>query len=116
MSAAESSNYKAWLAKPENDFTNIENHLAANRVPWDTVCFHAQQAAQKVPKALLVFHGRVARGTHDLVTQQKSPEKAMLNRRTSLRFRRFACLFKRLRRWHFVFEPVVDENARLFCG
>lgn len=40
MSAAK-SNYQAWLAKAENDFTNIENNLAATRVPWDTVCFHA---------------------------------------------------------------------------
>lgn len=66
MSAAK-SNYQAWLAKAENDFTNIENNLAATRVPWDTVCFHAQQAAEKLLKAHLVYHGRVPGRTHDLV-------------------------------------------------
>lgn len=32
-----------WLAKAENDLLNIRNNLHASRVPWDTVCFHAQQ-------------------------------------------------------------------------
>ena len=40
-------NYKAWLAKDKNDLLNIENNLAATHVPWDTVSFHAQQAAEK---------------------------------------------------------------------
>ena len=66
MSAAK-SNYQAWLAKAENDFTNIENNLSATRVPWDTICFHAQQAAEKLLKALLVFHAHVPGRTHDLV-------------------------------------------------
>ena len=32
-----------------------------------TVCFHAQQAAEKVLKAFLVCHGRGLSKTHDLV-------------------------------------------------
>jgi len=36
-------------------------------VPWDTVCFHAQQVAEKLLKALLVYHGRSPLKTHDLV-------------------------------------------------
>ncbi len=35
------SNYIAWLAKADNDLLNIDNNLAAEHVPWDTVCFHA---------------------------------------------------------------------------
>jgi HEPN domain-containing protein len=66
MSAA-TSNYKTWLAKAEHDLLNIENNLKASQIPWDTVCFHAQQAAEKFLKALLVFHGRPAILTHDLV-------------------------------------------------
>lgn len=66
MTAAK-SNYRAWLAKAENDFTNIENNLTAPHVPWDTVCFHAQQAAEKLLKAFLVQHGRTPGRTHDLV-------------------------------------------------
>ena len=61
------SNYRSWLAKAENDFLNIRNNLQANRVPWDTICFHAQQAAEKLLKAFLVYHGQVPARTHDLV-------------------------------------------------
>ena len=60
------SNYAAWLAKAEHDLLNIENNLSAPRVPWDTVCFHAQQAAEKLLKGFLVFHGRELMRTHDL--------------------------------------------------
>ena len=61
------SNYRIWLKKAEHDLLNIENNLAATRIPWDTVCFHAQQAAEKVLKALLVYHGQTPPRTHDLV-------------------------------------------------
>ncbi len=36
------------IAKAENDLLNIRNNLSAEQVPWDTVCFHAQQAAERV--------------------------------------------------------------------
>jgi HEPN domain-containing protein len=61
------SNCVAWLAKAENDLLNIENNLAARLIPWDTICFHAQQAAEKLLKGFLVFHGRELIRTHDLV-------------------------------------------------
>ncbi|MEW6533523.1 MAG: HEPN domain-containing protein [Thermodesulfobacteriota bacterium] len=61
------TNYAAWLAKAENDFLNIENNLQATRIPWDTVCFHSQQAAEKLLKAFLVYHGQPPTRTHDLV-------------------------------------------------
>lgn len=61
------SNYIAWLAKARNDLLTIENNVVASRVPWDTVCFHAQQAAEKTLKAFLIFNGRAAARTHDLV-------------------------------------------------
>ena len=56
-----------WLAKAEHDLLNIENNLKASAIPWDTVCFHAQQAAEKFLKAFLVFHARPPILTHDLV-------------------------------------------------
>jgi HEPN domain-containing protein len=61
------SNYSVWLAKAENDLLNIRNNLKANDIPWDTVCFHAQQAAEKLLKEFLVRHGRAPSRTHDLV-------------------------------------------------
>ena len=66
MSAPE-TNYRAWLRKANNDLLNIENNLATGRVPWDTVCFHAQQAAEKLLKGFLVFHGHQPQRTHNLV-------------------------------------------------
>ena len=56
-----------WVAKAESDLLNIRNNLAAERVPWDTVCFHAQQAAEKMLKGFLVSRGHTASRTHDLV-------------------------------------------------
>jgi HEPN domain-containing protein len=39
--------------------------MAARRVPWDIVSFHAQQAAEKTLKALLIYHGQSPQRTHD---------------------------------------------------
>ncbi|MFC1833890.1 HEPN domain-containing protein [Thermodesulfobacteriota bacterium] len=41
---------RRWLAKAENDLLNIRNNLSAAEVPWDTVCFHAQQTAERLLK------------------------------------------------------------------
>jgi HEPN domain-containing protein len=65
--SARDPDYAPWLAKARNDLLNIENNLAARQVPWDTVCFHAQQAAEKHLKAFLVSHGQTPPRTHDLV-------------------------------------------------
>lgn len=61
------SNVSAWLRKAEHDLLNIENNLAAKDIPWDTVCFHAQQAAEKILKAFLISRGCDLSKTHDLV-------------------------------------------------
>ncbi|MCX7016813.1 MAG: HEPN domain-containing protein [Candidatus Sumerlaeota bacterium] len=66
MSAPE-SNVDAWVRKALHDVLNIENNLAAREVPWDTVCFHAQQAAEKLLKGFLVFRGEARPRTHDLL-------------------------------------------------
>ena len=44
----------AWVAKAERDLLNIANNVAADETPWDTVCFHAQQAAEKLLKGFLM--------------------------------------------------------------
>jgi len=61
------SNYKSWLRKAENDLLNIDNNLSAERIPWDTICFHAQQAAEKTLKAFLAYNACNLTRTHDLV-------------------------------------------------
>lgn len=55
-----------WVAKAESDLLNIENNITGARIPWDTLCFHAQQAAEKYLKALLVKHRVTFPRTHDL--------------------------------------------------
>jgi len=58
---------RQWLAKARNDLLNADNNLAASEVPYDTVCFHCQQAAEKLLKAYLVANGQPAPRTHDLL-------------------------------------------------
>ena len=61
------SNWRSWVAKAENDLLCIRNNLSAEHVPWDVVCYHAQQAAEKMLKAFLASRGRAPRKTHDLI-------------------------------------------------
>jgi HEPN domain-containing protein len=71
MSAADDARdavWRAWIRKSSNDFLCIENNVSASDVPWDAVAFHAQQAVEKLLKALLVRHGLVPPRTHDLVS------------------------------------------------
>lgn len=57
----------AWMGKADEDLLCIDNNLAAARVPWELVAYHAQQAAEKALKALLVRHRQDVPFTHDLV-------------------------------------------------
>ncbi len=57
---------RTWIAKAENDILNIRNNMSAERVPRDTVCFHAQQAAEKMLKAFVVSRGQTVGRTHNL--------------------------------------------------
>ena len=51
--SAEAELARQWLAKAQNDLLNADNNLNAEQVPLDTVCFHCQQAAEKMLKAFL---------------------------------------------------------------
>jgi HEPN domain-containing protein len=66
MSANE-TNWQAWVRKAGEDLLDIRNNLAAQEIPWSVVCFHAQQAVEKMLKALQVAHGVQPRRTHDLL-------------------------------------------------
>lgn len=59
---------RMWLDKAENDLKNVEIILAsqAKPLPFDTACFHCQQAAEKFIKAFLVFHRKTFPFTHNL--------------------------------------------------
>jgi predicted nucleotidyltransferase/HEPN domain-containing protein len=58
--------YRAWLEKADNDALTSERLIVGPPIPWDVVCFHAQQSAEKVLKGLLVFRGEQPRKTHEL--------------------------------------------------
>lgn len=60
---------REWVVKAENDLLNATHTLKlGRRCPTDTVCFHAQQCAEKYLKAVLVHRGIEVPKTHDLVT------------------------------------------------
>ena len=65
--SAETELARQWLAKGQNDLLNADNNLNAEQVPLDTVCFHCQQAAEKMLKAFLVGNGHPHPFTHDLL-------------------------------------------------
>ena len=56
-----------WIKKAENDRRNAEHTLTLQKdCPFDTVCYHAQQCAEKYLKALLLYEGIVPPRIHDL--------------------------------------------------
>ena len=57
---------RAWLEKADEDWLCVRNEMAAAQTPWAVVSFHAQQAAEKTFKALLVAHGHFPPRVHDL--------------------------------------------------
>jgi HEPN domain-containing protein len=58
---------RQWLVKAENDLINADNNLKSEVIPYDTVCFHCQQAAEKLLKAYLVAKAIQPPFTHDLL-------------------------------------------------
>lgn len=56
---------RQWLAKAKSDLVAAERLIAADG-PYDAVCFHAQQAAEKALKALLAFAQAPIPHTHNL--------------------------------------------------
>jgi HEPN domain-containing protein len=59
------SHARQWIAKATNDLVAGERLMAAGG-PYDAVCFHAQQAAEKALKALLAFAQAPIPHTHNL--------------------------------------------------
>lgn len=58
-----------WVHKAENDLKNAAHCLLLGReAPTDTICFHAQQCAEKYLKALMVMEGLPFPKTHNLET------------------------------------------------
>lgn len=56
----------AWLEKARHDLVAVDALSAASDPPWDIVVFHAQQAAEKFLKTLLVSRSHQPPKIHDL--------------------------------------------------
>ncbi|MBF0537411.1 MAG: HEPN domain-containing protein [Nitrospirae bacterium] len=46
---------RAWFQKAENDLITSEHTMKMKKPPCDTVCFHAQQCAEKYLKGYLTY-------------------------------------------------------------
>lgn len=58
---------KQWVEKAENDLLTAEHTLTLKeKCPFDTICFHAHQCAEKYLKALLTLHSAPFPKTHNL--------------------------------------------------
>jgi HEPN domain-containing protein len=56
---------RAWAMKGDSDLLTTRHLLNANG-PFDTACFHAQQAVEKYLKALLAMAGQTIPLSHNL--------------------------------------------------
>jgi HEPN domain-containing protein len=58
---------RQWVRKAEHDLEAVRRIMAVDEgCPYDTACFHCQQAIEKYLKALLTLSGVSALRTHDL--------------------------------------------------
>ena len=61
---------KGWLKKGDSDLADVRRGLASEG-PYDTACFHAQQAVEKYLKSLLAYHATSISLTHDVEELQR---------------------------------------------
>ena len=65
----------AWLRQSLNDFEMAKILLVANK--WDGVCYHAQQAVEKLLKFMLSDAGQAFRHTHSVHELAKDCNKVL---------------------------------------
>lgn len=60
--------YEKWLLKAEEDFTLIDHEMSftENEIVTSLVCFHCQQAVEKLLKSYLIFNNNDFNPTHNL--------------------------------------------------
>ncbi len=61
---------RGWFLKAESDLTTARQMLLGDG-PYDTSCFHAQQAVEKILKRLLAFKNQALPHTHNLEDLQQ---------------------------------------------
>jgi HEPN domain-containing protein len=55
-----------WFSKADSDLTTAQVMLGSTG-PYDTACFHSQQAVEKYLKGFLALNGETIPRTHDLI-------------------------------------------------
>lgn len=73
-----------WLRYARSDLTLAQSFAALPEVLLETFCFHAQQAAEKSLKAVLLQHNLTFPYTHDLSTLVTIIQNAGISWETSL--------------------------------
>ncbi len=66
---------RGWLLKADSDLATARRTVDGPG-PYDTACFHAQQAIEKCLKALLAYGGEPIPRTHDLADLAELAEAA----------------------------------------
>jgi len=64
---------RGWFLKADSDVNTAERMVESDG-PYDTACFHAQQAVEKYLKGLVAFHGVPFHRTHNLEERQQLGE------------------------------------------
>jgi HEPN domain-containing protein len=107
-----SGTVRQWIEKAEHDITNAEHTLTLRKnCPFDTVCFHAQQCAEKYLKALLVSRSIPFPKTHDLrILMQLVPKEVKLGLRMNevLPLNRYTVEARYPGDW----EPITRKEAK----
>src|SRR5271157_4774990 len=105
-----------WASKADHDFRNAEYTLTLQEdCPFDTVCFHAQQCAEKYLKALLLAAGAEAPRTHDLrLLLQRLPKNLAESFRMEemIELNRYAVESRYPGEW----EPITPKEAERAVG
>jgi len=58
---------KMWIKKAENDLITAKHSMTIKPTPpFDTICFHAQQCAEKYLKTYLIYNEIDFEKTHDI--------------------------------------------------
>jgi len=55
-----------WIKKAESDLKTAKDEIQTQEPCTDTICFHAQQCAEKYLKAFLTYHQKRFRKTHNI--------------------------------------------------
>jgi len=100
-----------WIEKAEHDLKNAEHTLTLEEdCPFDTICFHAQQCAEKYLKALLVSQSLDFPKTHDLrilVQLVLSKLSLTLNMAEVLKLNRYSIESRYPGEW----DPIARSDA-----